>query len=93
MDTKRLFGPENGDESAVLIIVFHPSSVLVTIGAKKKIPENPYGRFTPIRGSFCRILVTLAGIMGEKKNRLVIIMAGMVPHLPIEVQIVRGSER
>ena len=33
---KRLFGPEHRDESAVLIIVLHTSSVLVTVRASKK---------------------------------------------------------
>ena len=35
---KRLFGP--GDESAVLIIVLHTSSVLVTVHQKKKAKIN-----------------------------------------------------
>ena len=56
-----LFGPENCGWSAVLIIVFHPSSALVRVRAKKKktklfqenlLPGNHHGRFTWIRESF-----------------------------------------
>ena len=58
IDAKQLFGPEIGDESAVLIIVFHPSSVLVTMRAKeiftffsrKILPDNHFGRLLEFGG-------------------------------------------
>ena len=57
---KRLFGP--GDESAVLIIVLHTSSVLVTVHQKKKPKliqpgkrfRSMFGIFPEFGGSFTR---------------------------------------
>ena len=77
----RLFRPE----SAVLIIVFNPSSVLVTVRVKKItflgqiLQSNHCGRFTRIRRSFAGSRLCLAGNLGEnKKLRFVIIITPMV---------------
>ena len=69
---KRLFGP--GDESAVLIIVLHTSSVLVTVHQKKKKAKKliqtgkslwPFSRNS---GVFCRIPLIFTGIGGRNKK-------------------------
>ena len=79
---KRLFGPS--DESAMLIIVLHTSSVLVTARAKKKKTAliqtgKSLWSFSGIRGSFAGSWLSLTGIGGRnKKRRLVIIYAPMV---------------
>ena len=71
----------------MLIIVFHPSSVLVTMRAKEKFTyfftknssRQSFWSLTGIRGSFAGPRLCVAGIPGEnKKRRLVIIMAAMV---------------
>ena len=84
IDTKRLFGPEHGDESAVLIIVLHTSSVLVTVRATKNAKSNSdkevnCGHFSRIRGSSARSRLLWTGIGGRNnKHRLAIMLASMV---------------
>ena len=68
---KRLFGP--GDESAVLIIVLHTSSVLVTVRASEKKAKINSGREIIVAisrnsGVFCRILVVFTEIENRNKK-------------------------
>ena len=71
---KRLFGP--GDDSAVLIIVLHTSSVLVTVHQKKKAKINSARKiisahvwhFPGIRGSFAGCRSFLPEFQVEIKN-------------------------
>ena len=78
----RLFGPENGDQSAPLFIVFHQSSVFVAFREKNICQDKCCQEIIMVSSPEFRCVLPELGYdyrkQLKKKNRLVIMLAPMV---------------